>query len=210
MITLAMAQMLWGVAWSWRTVTGGDDGLAGIPRPDVPLGGLSLWSPGPFSGLTLLLALGAGALMALIVRSPFGYTLKGIRENRLRMQMLGYDVWRYEYAAFVVGGFFAGVAGLLYAWFNGFVNPSLLSVGLSAQVLLTVVVGGAGSLLGPGVAAIVIAVLQSLVTDYTRRWALALGLLYVVVALVAPQGVPNRLRRETERWRGRADDRARL
>jgi branched-chain amino acid transport system permease protein len=209
MITLAMAQVLWGVAWSWRSVTRGDDGLSGIPRPELGLAGVSFWEPGHFYYLALLVAIGAGVLMALVVRSPFGYALRGIRENRLRMQMLGYEVWRYEYAIFVLGGFFAGTAGVLYAWFNGFVNPSLLSVGLSAQVLLTVVVGGAGSLVGPAMAAIVIAVLQSLVTDYTKRWALVLGLLYAAVAILAPQGVPARVGREWERWRGRSGDRGR-
>ncbi len=210
MITLAIAQVLWGVAWSWRAVTGGDDGLSGIPRPELALVGISLWEPRPFYYLALLAAVAAAALMALIVRSPFGYTLQGIRENRLRMQMLGYDVWWHEYAVLVLAGAFGGVAGVLFAYFNGFVNPSLLSVGLSAQVLLTVVVGGAGSLIGPAVAAVVIAVLQSLVTDYTKRWALVLGLLYMVVAIVAPKGVLARLRHEAGRRRGRPDDRQSL
>ncbi len=207
MITLAMAQIVWGVAWSWRSMTGGDDGLSGIPRPDLGRGVISLWEPRQFYVLVLLAALAAGLLMALIVRSPFGYTLRGIRENRLRMEMLGYDVWRFEYAVFLLSAFFAGVAGMLFAWFNGFVNPSLLSVGLSAEVLLTVVLGGAGSLGGPAVAAAAVAVLQSLVTDYTKRWALVLGLLYATVAIVAPKGVPARIRREIERRRERPADR---
>lgn len=207
MITLAIAQVLWGVAWSWRAVTGGDDGLSGIPRPELAMIAVSLWEPRSFYYLTLVAAVAVAALMTFIVRSPFGYTLQGIRENRLRMQMLGYDVWRHEYAVLVLGGVFGGVAGVLFAYFNGFVNPSLLSVGLSAQVLLTVVLGGAGSLVGPAVAAVVIAVLQSVVTDYTKRWALVLGLLYMVVAIMAPKGVPARLRDEAGRRRGRPDDR---
>jgi branched-chain amino acid transport system permease protein len=202
MITLGMAQLVWGLAWSWRALTRGDDGLSGIPRPELP-GLPALWDPGAFYYFVLVVAAGAAALLACVVRSPFGHALRGLRENELRLQFLGYRVWWYQYVCFVVAGAFAGLAGVLYGYFSGFVNPSLLSVRISAEVLLMVVLGGAGTLAGPAAGALGLAILQSLVSDYTRRWLLILGVLYLGVALLAPRGLPafirDRLRAETAR-----------
>jgi branched-chain amino acid transport system permease protein len=182
MITLGMAQLLWGVAWSWRALTRGDDGLTGIRRPEIP-GVISLWEPGTFYYFVLVVAAAAAVLMACVVRSPFGYALRGIRENETRLQLLGYRVWRYKYVCFILAGGIAGLAGVLYGYFSGFVNPSLLSVRISAEVLLMVALGGAGTLIGPAAGALGIVTLQSLVSDYTKRWYLVLGALYVGVAL---------------------------
>lgn len=193
MITLGMAQLLWAVAWSWRALTRGDDGLSGIPRPEI-VGLGALWDPAPFYYFVLVIGAAVTALMARVVRSPFGYALRGIRDNEVRLQMLGYRVWWHEYACFVLAGGIAGLAGVLFSYFSGFVNPSLLSMRISAEVLLMVVLGGAGTLIGPAAGALGIVVLQSLVSDYTRRWLLVLGVLYVGVALVAPRGIPALLR----------------
>lgn len=188
MITLALAMVTWGIAFGWRSMTGGDDGLPNIPRPEIGLP----WSTSdttPFYYFALLFTGVAALLLTAIVRSPFGYALRGIRESESRMLALGYNAWRYKYLAFVLAGLFAGLAGCLYAYYNRFVGPDYLHVVRSAEVLLMVILGGAGTLVGPAVGAGVIVLLENLISAYTERWLLVLGVIYVLVALFAPRGV---------------------
>jgi len=192
MITLALAQVLWGIAFGWRTMTGGDDGLPNVPRPELVAATL------PFYYFTLLtVGLGA-ALLFCIVRSPFGYALRGIRESETRMLALGYDAWLYKYLAFVLASAFAGLAGAMYAYYNKFVGIDYLHVVRSAEALLMVILGGAGTLLGPAIGAALIVLLENVISAYTQRWLLVLGAIYVVVTLLAPRGLVGLV---TERWR---------
>jgi branched-chain amino acid transport system permease protein len=192
MITLALAQVLWGIAFGWRTMTGGDDGLPNVPRPELVAATL------PFYYFTLLtVGLGA-ALLFRIVRSPFGYALRGIRESETRMLALGYDAWLYKYLAFVLASAFAGLAGAMYAYYNKFVGIDYLHVVRSAEALLMVILGGAGTLLGPAIGAALIVLLENVISAYTQRWLLVLGAIYVVVTLLAPRGLVGLV---TERWR---------
>jgi branched-chain amino acid transport system permease protein len=188
MITLALAQVMWGIATGWRTVTGGDDGLANIPRPDLGLP-WSLAENRPFYYFVLAVGAVAVILMVRLVRSPFGYALRGIRESETRMLALGYDVWRYKYTAFVISCLFAGLAGVLYVYFNRFVSPDFIHVTRSAEVLLMVILGGAGTLIGPAIGAAVIVFLENIVSAYTQRWLMILGFVYVLVTLFAPRGL---------------------
>jgi branched-chain amino acid transport system permease protein len=195
MITLALAQVLWGIAYGWRTMTGGDDGLPGIARPD--LGGLLPWSlhvPVNFCTAVLLVFAVVVAALYLVVHSPFGYTLRGIRESESRMDCLGYNVWLHKYVAFLIAGGVAGLAGILFAYYHGFVSPAELSLVQSAEGLLMVIVGGAGTVLGPALGAGVVVFLRNLVSAYTERWLLVLGLIYVLVVLCAPHGIVGVLR----------------
>lgn len=188
MITLALAQVLWAIAFSWRSMTGGDDGLPNIPRPELPLP-WPLADSTPFYYFVLLVAGAAAVLLARIVRSPFGYALRGIRESESRMLALGYNVWRYKYLAFVLAGLFAGLAGCLYVYYNRFVSPEYLHVVRSAEVLLMVILGGAGTLVGPAIGAGVIVLLENVISAHTQRWLMVLGAVYVVVTLFAPRGL---------------------
>jgi branched-chain amino acid transport system permease protein len=188
MITLALGQVLWGIAFGWRSLTGGDDGLPSVPRPRLPLP-WSLSEGVPFYYFVLVFFVLAISLLVLIVRSPFGRALVGIRESERRMEVLGYDVWRYKYVAFVLAGLFAGLAGNLFVYFNGFVSPSYLSLLFSASALLMVILGGAGTLVGPAIGAIVIVGLENVISGYTERWVLVLGVIYVLVTLWAPGGL---------------------
>jgi branched-chain amino acid transport system permease protein len=128
------------------------------------------------------------------VNSPFGRTLKGIRESESRMRTLGYDVHLHLFIGFVVSGFFAGVAGTLYGFFNNFVSPT--SVGLTTSVtgLLMALIGGAGTLVGGLIGAIIIISLQVFVSEYTERWSMVLGLMFIVIIVFAPEGVIGKLR----------------
>jgi branched-chain amino acid transport system permease protein len=188
MITLALSQVAWGVAFGWRSLTGGDDGLPDVPRPQLGLH-LALADDTHFYYLVLLIA-GIGALLLFrIVASPFGYALRGIRESETRMLALGYNVWRYKLAAFVLAATFAGLSGSLYVYYNRFVSPDYLQVVRSAEVLLMVILGGAGTLIGPAIGAALIVLLQNLISAYTERWLIVLGVIYILVALFAPRGL---------------------
>lgn len=198
-LTLSLAQVLWGVAFTWRTLTGGDDGLPGIPRPELGLP-WSLGEVAPFYYFSLCLFLAASGFLVLVVRSPFGCTLEGIRENEARMQALGYDVWRHQYLAFVLAGLLAGVAGVLLAYYDGFVSPVHLHLVTSAKGLLMVALGGAGTLFGPALGAAVVVLLENLVSAYTQRWLTILGAIYVLVVLFTPGGLWGPVRRGFGRW----------
>jgi branched-chain amino acid transport system permease protein len=183
MITLALAQVLWGIAFGWRTMTGGDDGLPNVPRPEW------VGDTVAFYYFTVLVIGAATTLLVCIVRSPFGYALRGIRESESRMLALGYNAWRYKYLAFVLASAFAGLSGCMYAYYNRFVGIDYLHVVRSAEALLMVILGGAGTLVGPAIGAGLIVLLENLISNYTQRWLLVLGAIYVIVTLLAPRGL---------------------
>ena len=188
MITLALGMVVWGLAFRWVSMTKGDNGIAGVPRPELGLP-WSLWSPLPFFYFSLAGLAVAWALLAVIVRSPFGLTLKGIRESETRMRALGYNVWLHKYLAFVLSGLFAGFAGVFWAYYNGFVSPVDVQLVTSVETLLMVALGGPGTLAGPALGAGVIVFLKNFVSVYTKRWLLILGAVYIGVILFAPRGV---------------------
>ena len=186
MITFALAQVVWSVAFGWRSLTNGDDGIPDVVRPNF---GWSLDNTTSFYYFVLVVVGVASLLLVAIVRSPFGRALRGIRESESRMQALGYDVWRYQYAAFVLAAAFAGIAGALYAYFNRFVGPEYLYVVQSAEALIMVILGGAGTLIGPAIGAGLIVFLEDFVSSMTEHWVLVLGIIYVLVTLFAPRGL---------------------
>jgi branched-chain amino acid transport system permease protein len=193
MITLALAQVVWGIAFGWRSLTGGDDGLPGVGRPVIA--GVTLASETAFFYLVALVFVLATVGLAVLVESPFGKALAGVKESEVRMEVLGYDVWSYQYAASVVAGVLAGLAGALFVYYNGYVSPVYLSIVFSAQALFMVVLGGTGTLLGPAIGAGIIVLLENLISVFTERWLLVLGLVYMLVTLFAPRGVHGLFRR---------------
>jgi branched-chain amino acid transport system permease protein len=201
MITLALAQVLWGIAFGWRSMTGGDDGLPGIARPD--LGALVPWSlqsPENFFTAVLVIFIIVMGALSLVVHSPFGYALRGIRESEARMDCLGYHVWLHKYVAVLIAGGVAGIAGILFVYYHGFVSPAELSLVLSAEGLLMVILGGAGTLFGPVLGATVVVFLRNLVSGYTERWLSVLGLVYLLVVLCAPNGILGAIRGRLPGW----------
>ena len=196
MITLALGMVVWGLAFRWVSLTKGDNGIAGVPRPDLALP-WSLAAPLPFFYFALLAAALAWAALGTLARSPFGLTLQGIRESETRMRALGYDVWLHKYLAFVISGGFAGFAGVLWAWYNGFVSPVDVQLVTSVETLLMVALGGPGTLAGPALGAAVIVFLKNFVSVYTKRWLLILGAVYIGVILFAPQGVLGAFKRRS-------------
>jgi branched-chain amino acid transport system permease protein len=189
MILLASSMMLWGIAFKWRSLTGGDDGLPGIARPDLAFMHVNLHNTTDFYYFVLLFFVISAFLMYLVVRSAFGHTLMGIRESETRMTALGYNVWLQKYIAFVVSGVFAGLAGVLLVYYNGFVSPSELHLVTSAEVLIMVILGGVGTLFGPAIGAGIIILVKNFVSGYTEHWMIILGALYMATVMLAPQGV---------------------
>ena len=196
MITLALGMVVWGLAFRWVSMTKGDNGIAGVPRPELGLP-WSLSVPLPFFYFALTAAVAAWALLGLLVRSPFGMGLQGIRESETRMRALGYNVWLHKYLAFVIAGAFAGVAGVLWAYYNGFVSPVDVQLVTSVETLLMVALGGPGTLAGPALGATLIVFLKNFVSVYTKRWLLILGAVYIGVILFAPQGVLGAFKRRS-------------
>ena len=187
MITLALGMVVWGLAFRWVSMTKGDNGIAGVPRPE--LGAWTFAAPLPFFYLALAGAALAWAALGVVARSPFGLSLKGIRESETRMRALGYNVWLHKYLAFLIAAIFAGFAGAFWAYYNGFVSPVDVQLVTSVEALLMVALGGPGTLAGPAVGAAIIVFLKNFVSVYTKRWLLILGAVYIGVILFAPRGV---------------------
>jgi branched-chain amino acid transport system permease protein len=187
-ITLALGQIIWGLAYRWVSVTGGDNGLRGIARP-VLAAGVSLARIQAFYYFALAVTLAAAALLYLIVASPFGLALRGIRESESRMRVLGYHVFLMKYLVFIVAGTFSGLGGVLYAYYNGFVSPADVSLVASANALLMVILGGTGTLAGSLLGSALLVFLQNILSGITQRWLTILGAILVLAVMYAPRGV---------------------
>jgi len=191
-ITLALGYLPAALAIRWRSLTGGDDGLVLPGRPS--LAGISLDSPTRYFFFVSAIVLVCVILMALIARSAFGLGLRGIKENPTRMNALGYRIWHYQFVVFVIASVFASIAGALNAFYNIFISPTDFGLERSAGALVAVILGGAGTLIGPAIGAAVIMLLRHLVGALTQHWALVLGLFYIAVILCAPRGLAFVLR----------------
>jgi branched-chain amino acid transport system permease protein len=188
MLTLALAEVIQQVAESWDTVTGGSNGMYGIPA--VRLGGEPLRSAGYLHWYVLIWFLLGLLVLWSLSASPFGATLRGIRDNEPRMRALGYEPARYKFAAFVAAGAVAGLAGGLLAAQQRLVTPADLGFTTSALALLAVVIGGAGTIWGPCLgAALVVLVRDSLGPSLGGHGPLVLGLVFIAVVFALPRGV---------------------
>jgi len=197
MITVALGQIVWGVAYRWISLTNGDNGISVSGRPS-PLG-LSLASPANFYWATFVVFLAAVASMAMFVASPFGASVRGTRDQPRRMNALGYHVWMIRFLAFLFSGFWSGVAGLLYLYYNQFVGPQVVALTASAEALLMVISGGAATLLGPIAGAMLVVIVKNVASAYIERWNFVLGAIFVAIVVFMPEGlVPGTVRR----WRG--------
>jgi branched-chain amino acid transport system permease protein len=187
MITVAIGQIVWGVAYRWISITNGDNGISVSARPS-PLG-LSLASPSHFYWATLVVFLAALGSMAMLAASPFGASIRGTRDQPRRMAALGYHVWMIRFLAFLLSGFWSGVAGLLFVYYNQFVSPQAVALAASAEALLMVIAGGSGTLLGPVVGAALVVVMKNVASAYVERWNFVLGAIFVAIVLFMPEGL---------------------
>ena len=187
MLTFALNQLFYFVAYQWTSVTGGEDGMPGVPRP--AFFGIDFKDPLNYYAFVSLLFLISLFLMKKIVESPFGRILVAIRENEVRAGAVGYNVPRFKLLAFVIGGAFSGAAGVLYAMLFGIVPLEAIGFVTSGNVVFATLIGGSGSLYGPIIGSFVFIWLSESVSLIWARWPLLLGVAFVVVVLFFRGGV---------------------
>ncbi len=187
MLTFALNQLFYFVAYQWTSVTGGEDGMPGIPRP--ALAGIDFGNPVAYYVFVSMLFLASLAIMKRVVESPFGKILQAIRENETRAEAVGYDVARFKLLAFVVAGAFSGLAGVLYAMLFGIVPLEAIGFVFSGNVVFATLIGGSGSLYGPIIGSVVFIWLSESVSTVWARWPLLLGVAFVIVVLFFRGGV---------------------
>lgn len=207
MITLALGQCVWGLAYRWNSLTGGDNGINMTGRPSF---GLDLGNDVTF--FYLVFGFFSVSMLALyvLVRSPFGKSLAGIRERELRMQILGYNTWLHKYVAFIIAGGFGGLAGVLWAHTNGHVSPETVVLTTSVDSLLMVVLGGAGTLVGAAIGAFIVFGLREFLSTLVPWWQYALGAVYVLTILYLPMGLMGIPKRWRQRNQGKGDETKKL
>ena len=198
MITLALGQCVWGLAYRWNSLTGGDNGINLRSRPKF---GIDLSHDVSFFYVVLGFFAVSLLLMYVLVRSPFGRSLAGIRERELRMQILGYNTWLHKYIAFVIAGAFGGLAGVLWAHTAGIVSPENVVLTTSVDALLMAVLGGAGTLVGGVIGAFIVIAIREYLSTLVPWWQYALGAVYVLTILYLPSGlmgIPQRIRQRVQ------------
>ncbi|HET9665084.1 MAG TPA: branched-chain amino acid ABC transporter permease, partial [Burkholderiales bacterium] len=199
MITLALGMCVWGLAYRWNSVTGGDNGIVLPPRPEF---GIDLADDLTYFYLVFAFFVAALIALSALVRSPFGRSLVGIRENELRMRILGYNTWLHKYVAFVIAGAFGGIAGVLWAHSSGLVSPEDVILATSVDALLMVVLGGPGTLVGGAIGAALVVFLREYLSTLVPWWQYVLGGVYVLTILYLPGGLMG-LAERMRGWRTR-------
>ncbi len=197
MLTIAFSQVFRAIAHSWRSVTGGGDGLANITRP------IWMTSVETFYYFTLFIFIAVFVFLRFLVKSRVGISLIGIRESEKRMTSLGYHVDNIKVLSFVVSGGLGGIAGLLYVYFNGYVSPDYFSVDTSAQAIIMIILGGAGTLIGPIIGSFFVVYMQNILSAVMERWTLIIGILFVLVVICAPAGVLGLWKKQWHKFRVR-------
>ncbi|HEU4352237.1 MAG TPA: branched-chain amino acid ABC transporter permease [Burkholderiales bacterium] len=187
MLTFALNQLFFFIAYQWTSVTGGEDGMPGVPRPAFL--GIDFKDPMNYYVFVALLFLASLWVMRRVVESPFGKILQAIRENEVRATAVGYNAPRFKLAAFVIGGAFSGLAGVLYAMLFGIVPLEAIGFVASGNVVFATLIGGSGSLYGPVIGSFVFIWLSESMSVVWERWPLLLGVAFVIVVLFFRGGV---------------------
>jgi branched-chain amino acid transport system permease protein len=203
MITLALGQCVWGLAYRWNSLTGGDNGINLRERPKF---GIDLANEVTFFYVVFAFFAASLLIMYTIVRSPFGRSLLGIRERELRMKILGYNTWLHKYIAFIIAGGFGGLSGVLWAHTAGIVSPVNVELPTSVDALLMAVLGGSGTLVGGVIGAGIVFGLREWLSTHVVWWQYVLGGVYVLTILYLPtglMGIPERIRQRRARNRDR-------
>ena len=187
LVTLALGYVVWGVAHRWSSFTGGDNGVTDVPFPAV--GPLAIGSHTGYYYLVLAVIVACALGYRVLVRSPFGLSLRGIKASESRMKSLGYRTGLHLYAAFVLSGALASLAGVLYVYYNRFVNPVAGSFPVSVEAVLMAIIGGTGTVVGPFLGAGVILGLRNWVSSFFELYAAVMGIVFIATVLWAPDGI---------------------
>jgi branched-chain amino acid transport system permease protein len=192
-VTLAVGQIFWGLTYQWTSLTGGDNGITVFSLPSI--GPWSLSTTMPLWITTLIVFLVILALFLLMVRSPFGLSLKGMRNNEPRLRALGYRTAYQRYIGWTISTFAAGVAGVLYVISNHLVSPANLTFSQDGFLVLMVVLGGLGTIWGPIIGAVVVVMFQQEISTYVSRWETLMGVVFIAVVIFTPGGIAGLLRK---------------
>jgi branched-chain amino acid transport system permease protein len=203
LITIALGYVVWGVAHRWSSFTGGDNGVTNVPFPAV--GPLAVGSHTQYYYVVLAVVIACGLGYRVLIRSPFGLALRGIKASETRMQSLGYRTGLHLYAAFVLSGAIASLAGVLYVYYNKFVNPVASSFPVSVEAALMAIVGGTGTIVGPFIGAGVVLGLRNWVSSFVEMHHAIMGAVFIATVLWAPQGLVGLAARLRERLERRRD-----
>jgi branched-chain amino acid transport system permease protein len=205
-LTLALSQVLWSLAFKFFWVTGGTDGLR-VPTPTLL--GVSIGAGQDkmtflahrYYYYVLVIFLVAVALMWVIVHSPFGKALQAIRDNEIRAEFVGVQVWHYRWVAFLISGVFTGLAGALWVPLNGLTTPDILHWSFSGEIVFFTVLGGFSTFAGPIVGAVVFNYLKTFAVGYTVYWQMFLGVVLVTLVMALPTGIMGMAARLGQKWR---------
>lgn len=193
LITIALGYIVWGVLHRWSSFTGGDNGVTNVPFPAV--GGLRIDSHGEYYYFVLAVVIAIAFAYRVLITSPFGLSLRGIKASETRMRSLGYRTGLHLYVAFVLSGLLASLAGVLYVYYNRFVNPVAASFPISVEATLMAIVGGSATIAGPFIGSAVVLGLRNWVSSFFEMYATVMGLVFIATVLWAPEGIVGLLNR---------------
>ena len=203
LITIALGYIFWGAVYRWASFTGGDNGITNVPPPSV--GGVSIASQTAYYYFVLAVVVLCGFGYRILIASPFGLSLRGIKASESRMRSLGYRTTQHLYVAFVISGAIASLAGVLYVYYNRFINPVAASFQISVEVSLMAIVGGSGTIIGPFLGSGIVLGLRNWVSSFFEFHTAVMGLVFIATILWAPEGIVgfiNRLRRSRTKPEG--------
>ena len=204
LLTLAFGEMIYFIAYEWKTLTGGDDGLRGIARPNLEIPGIlsiNLQSSLHYYYFVFVVFLLSFVMIKRTILSPFGKVIQGIRENEIRAQSIGYNTVFFKIVVFAIGGMFMGLSGSLYSMFIAFAHIHNVAFGTSIMILLMTILGGMGTLFGPIIGAFVMVIASDTASAYWERWPVILGVLCIIIVLFARGGIWSMLQALSRRIR---------
>jgi branched-chain amino acid transport system permease protein len=187
LITIALGYIFWGAVYRWASFTGGDNGITNVPAPSVA--GVAIASQTAYYYLVLAVVLVCALGYRILIKSPFGLSLRGIKASESRMRSLGYRTTLHLYAAFVISGAMASLAGVLYVYYNRFISPVAASFQISVEVSLMAIVGGSGTIVGPFLGSGIVLGLRNWVSSFFELHAAIMGIVFIATILWAPDGI---------------------
>ncbi|MGH9087673.1 MAG: branched-chain amino acid ABC transporter permease [Acidimicrobiales bacterium] len=192
-VTLALGQIFWGLTYQWTSLTAGDNGITLLSSPSI--GPWSLSSTMTLWVTTLVVFVIVMGLLLIMVRSPFGLSLQGMKNNEPRLRALGYRTGIQRYIGYVVGAFAAGIAGVLYIFANHLVSPANLTFSQDGFLVLMVIMGGLGTIWGPVIGAVIVVMFQQEISTYIARWETLMGVVFIAAVIFTPGGFAGLLRK---------------
>ncbi|MDB5507532.1 MAG: branched-chain amino acid transport system / permease component family protein, partial [Hyphomicrobiales bacterium] len=195
LITFGMAQVVAKLVYNTRSL-GASDGMIGIPVIDIGLGPFSVSAGHPtgFFLIVLTIVMGLYALCAYLLETPFGRVLTAIKANEKRVPFLGYSVWTARMSCYVLAAMIAGLSGALYPMLRGFVSPELMFFATSGNAVISVILGGVGTLIGAIYGSVLLVIVKSIIGSWTEHHLIVIGLIFMAVVLFAPKGLVGLIR----------------